>query len=419
MPTPRSLAWFAPLGLVVACSRTESTAGDAAAPSVAVAAVDAGAPAQPKDAGHRGAGALPAKERAKALKDLNEGRRLSRAKDWTAAMKAFESVLAVAPDDVHALSELGWAAFQANELTRAESANRRALASAKTPSVRAPILYNIGRVAEARGNRDAAAKAYAESLALRDNAEVKKRLGALDAGAPSSEGTPRLCSQSFADTAAACACFLAHKDEMIMSLGDPSALVCKTAASSLLLGTPSLGVLEWGTDEGGEMISFLTVREGGKIRTVAELGRAYEPGAFGVHNSANVVGGTKQTVNGHDVFVVRSEQHDNDYNLGGLELCTREEKLDTVCAVGEAPGSTRCVAIPVETESGCGPGVEPDEIDMDEGTKKELAEIRKNAKTTRVKTAWTIANDGTVTVTLREGARESVSEHLFVPRRLW
>jgi hypothetical protein len=403
--------------LLAGCSRTASTP-DGSAPPVAVdaAVVDA---SPPRDAGRGDAAALSPSERAKALKDLNEGRKLSRAKNWTAAMAAFERVLAVTPDDVPALSELGWAALQANDLPRAARANRRALANAKTPALRAPVLYNIGRVAEAQGDKDAAAKAYAESLALRDNAEVKKRIASLDAGAPLDAMPAEPCLQSFPAISGLCACLLAHKDDTIMTL-TTSELSCKPVAASLVLGSPRLGVLEWGAEFRGEKVHLLTVREGDKVRSIAELGRDYEPGAFGVHNSAEVKGGEKRTVHGHDIFVIRSEQHDNDYNLAGLELCSYSAKRETVCVLGDAPGSTRCVAeIPIESESGCGPGVETDEAELDEETKKEVAEIKKNATLSRTKTAWSVSSDGTLTVTLHEGARNGIDERLFKPHRLW
>ena len=398
---------------LVACSRTESTATDAAAPPVvADAATDAG---KPRDAGGD-ALSLSSKDRAKALKDLNEGRRLSRAKDWAGAIKAFERVLAVSPDDVHALSEIGWAALQANDLDRAEKANRRALANAKTPATRAPILYNMGRVAEARGNKEAAAKDYAASLALRDNAEVKKRASALDGGAPTGEP----CMESFADTKALCACLLAHKDDTIMIICDAKDLSCKLVPMSLQMPTPRLGIVEWGADMLGEKAHYLTAKEGEKIRIVAELGRDYEPGAFGIHNSAEVKSAEKRPVNGHDLYVIRSEQHDSDSNMAGLEQCSREEKRETVCALGDAPGSTRCVVgIPVDVTTGCGVGVEPDESDLDDETKKQIADIKKNASTSHAKTTWSVATDGTLTVKLAEGDKALIDQNLWKPQRLW
>ena len=132
--------------------------------------------AKPSASAQTKAAALSASDRTTVLKALEEGRRKSRVKDFFGALSAFDRALALAPDDARVLSEVGWAALNAGDLTRADAANRRALANVKEKTLRAQILYNAGRVAEAKKDSEAARKAYAESLALRDNAEVKKRL---------------------------------------------------------------------------------------------------------------------------------------------------------------------------------------------------------------------------------------------------
>lgn len=404
-----------------ACSRSEPAApADAAPPSLhdaGTTTADATAP----DAGTKAharvdAGAPSSASRAAMLRDLAAGRKLAKAKDWTGASKALERALTVAPDDVHVLADLGWVAFQMNDLARAEAVNKRALANAKDPKMRAPILYNVGRVAEAKGDKEAAKRAYAESLTLRDNAEVKKRLASVGGGDEPVATLP--CAQPFADVAALCVCLGTKKDE-IMQMGDDP-LVCKAAASSLTLGDPRVGVVEWGADAVGEKVYLLTVREAGQVRIVAELGRDYEPGAFGVHNTAEVKGGEKKTIGGHDVIVVRSEQNDVDMNMAGLEECSHTAKLETVCALGATVGATTCSApIPIKVESGCGPGVEPEPSEMDDDMKSTIAEIKKNATSSHATTAWNLAPDGTLTVTVRDGKRDLVDPRALNPRPLW
>ncbi len=397
------------------CPKTESTTTTDAA-AAPVAKPDASAAKSDASAARPDAGGPSAQARAAVLHDLKEGRKLARAKDWPGAVKQFEHALTIAPDDVHVLADLGWAAFQANDLARAESANKRALANAKDPKVRAPILYNIGRVAEERGDKAAAAKAYAESLALRDNAEVKKRLASVG-GAADAAMASLPCPQGFASVTELCACLAKHKDDLFTLDRDT---VCKAAPSGLALGDVRLGVVEWGAEGLGEKVHFLTVKEGDRLRVVAELGRDYQPGAFGVNNTAEVKGAEKKTVGGHEIVVVRSEQHDSDSNLAGIELCTHEAKLETVCAFGPTPGSTKCTpAIPVETESGCGIGVEPEPSELDEETRKTVEEIRANAKTSRAKTTWSLANDGTVTVNVKEGSLDLLPPDVLRPHVLW
>jgi tetratricopeptide (TPR) repeat protein len=81
--------------------------------------------------------------------------------------------------DARALSELGWAAFKAGDYDRALSANRDSVKAATEPRVKAASLYNLGRVAEACGDKPAAVGYYLQSIRLRPNDAVAARLKAL------------------------------------------------------------------------------------------------------------------------------------------------------------------------------------------------------------------------------------------------
>jgi len=111
---------------------------------------------------------------------LREGRALAKKKDYAGAIAKLDAALAIVEGDATALSELGWAALQAGDLERAEQATTRSIAAAENPKLKAASLYNLGRIEEERGNKEAATKAYADSLALRPNATVEKRLAALE-----------------------------------------------------------------------------------------------------------------------------------------------------------------------------------------------------------------------------------------------
>lgn len=428
MNTPRfALLGLVPL-LVLACSKNDASSASAADAQVAVPSASSAAvspsssPSGQASAKGRDAGAtaLTAQQRAVVLRELKEGRRLSRAKDWAGAIKAFDRALAIAPDDARVLSEVGWAAFQANDLARAESANKRALANAKEPEIRAPILYNMGRVAEAKGQNDVAKKAYGESLALRDNAEVKKRLTSIGGTPPSTEtgldaAAGLHCKEGAPSIEALCTCLAKHDDELMTLVGEKS--TCKKMPSAPILHA-RLSVMEWGTDGGGERVHLLVLREGDKYRPVAELGRDYEPGAFGVHNNAEVKGGEVKKVHGHDVVVVKSEQNFSDSNLAGIEMCIENQKLETVCALSDAAGATKCTQIAVDVESGCTLGVEPEPGDVDEETRKTVEALKK-AKTTRSKASWAIAEDGKLTVQVVSGPRDGIPARMLRPFALW
>jgi tetratricopeptide (TPR) repeat protein len=394
-----ALLLLAPLPLAAACSskeaapsRADASALAAPKPSAsAVAAPTATASAVAVAKAPRASGPIAAADRKKALKLLEEGRKKARAKDFSAALAAFDQALALTPDDARVLSEIGWAALNTGALDRADKANRRALALTKQPVLRAQILYNQGRVAEAKKDNEAARKAYAASLALRDNAEVKKRLEGVG-GAPE----PALpCAAGAADVEALCKCLLALTDGPMVP--DGMKTVCE-AEKTPALATPRLSVLQYGAEMLGERVHLLVAHDDARIRPVAELGRDYEPGAFGVHNEAKVLGGEVKSFGAQRVVVVKSEQRNADQNMAGLEVCDESASLETACALGSGATPTRCVTVPVSLSSGCGAGVEPDPADLDEDTKRILAEMKKSWKQAEAKLSWTLNDKGEIEV---------------------
>jgi hypothetical protein len=110
---------------------------------------------------------------------MAEGARRMAANDAAGAVVAFQAALEARPHDARALSELAWASFSAGDLAAASSLASEAVVVAKSPRVRAMAYYNLGRASEALGRLTGAQIAYARSLALRDNAEVRARLNNL------------------------------------------------------------------------------------------------------------------------------------------------------------------------------------------------------------------------------------------------
>jgi len=125
-----------------------------------------------------------AKARKLYLARLNEGRRLTKAGEYTEATAAYVLALEVDPNDAALLGELGWAAFKGGDLPGARHATTSALRFARTDKQRGMLSYNLGRVAEAESDPTRAAGLYRESLAFRANATVRKRLDALHVAAP-------------------------------------------------------------------------------------------------------------------------------------------------------------------------------------------------------------------------------------------
>ncbi len=401
MRSPRSLFLLA---LLAGCSAknktTSSTEAGAASASVVVSAPDAAAPSVAKAPGSdAGAKAAPSTDDRRAFaKALDEGRKKTRAKDYTGALADFDRALALSPDDGRVLSEIGYAAMLAGDHTRAESANRQALRVVHDPLLRAQILYNAGRSAEAKGEKEAARNLYGESLGLRENAEVRRRFTA-NGG---TDAAPAMgCAQGAKTVEALCTCLVATR-EVFTGMGNAKP-VCGATAASLSLGTPRLSVIRLGAPEDGpgERLYVLVARDGATLRPVADLGSDYEPGAFGVHNEAKVVGGVVKPAGTRSVVVVTSEQDDLDHNLAGLEACTHVEKRETVCALGEGDKPTRCVTVPISTESGCGPGVQPEDLDAE--SRALLAERKKDWGKTSSKHTWSVAPDGSLVVKSDKG----------------
>jgi tetratricopeptide (TPR) repeat protein len=120
-------------------------------------------------------------DHAAALQANTRGSKAMDQKNLTLAIKELESATQLDPDLAIAWVNLGWAHFQTHDddqLSEAEKDERKGLALAKEPNVRAAAAYNLGRVLERKGDLDGAAAQYRESLKARpDNKAV---LAALD-----------------------------------------------------------------------------------------------------------------------------------------------------------------------------------------------------------------------------------------------
>jgi hypothetical protein len=90
----------------------------------------------------------------------------------------------------------------------------------------------------------------------------------------------------------------------------------------------------------GERVYSLVARDSDGSRVVAELGRDFSPGAFGIFNEAELGAGAEVPLGPRTAHVVRSEIHNRDQNLAGLELCQEDVTYDTVCALGAASKPT-------------------------------------------------------------------------------
>lgn len=123
---------------------------------------------------------LSAADQKKYKDALKKGRGLEGQKKYAEAVTAFEECTKISPDDAVCLSELGWAAFEAKDLKKAEAATRKSLANQAAPNVRGAALYNLGRILEDKKDKPGAITAYSESLRARPHPVVRARLKTLD-----------------------------------------------------------------------------------------------------------------------------------------------------------------------------------------------------------------------------------------------
>lgn len=152
-----------------------------------------------------------------AAQALKAGRKLAQAAKWKEAVASLKEAVSGDTPDARAYSELGWAALNSGDLSVASDATSRGLELTKDPKLVASLLYNRGRIEEAREQKDAAAKSYKESLALRDNDTVRRRLESLGEAAPPVAPPPppkALCAQTFSTLRDACVCLLGERATM-------------------------------------------------------------------------------------------------------------------------------------------------------------------------------------------------------------
>lgn len=378
--------------------------GPAKAPEAAAAkAPEATAAKAPAQAAMKGT----APDRA-LLKHLAEGRKLVREKKYKEGIAALEKALALHDGDAKVLAELGYAALLDKDLDRSRKASERALKATSDPKGRASILYNLGRVHEEKGDKPAAARAYAESLSLRDNAEVKRRIEALgDQGAK-----VEVCSAAFASVDELCGC-LKGSDELLILDGPRTC-----APKAVDLKSDRLQVLAYGVSEVGEhALEILVAKDKDGFRWVSTLGELYQPGAFGVYNESTFNGVELKTIAGKTVAAISYTQNHNDSNLAGLELCFERTKYEVLCVLDEV---TRCpVSVTLETENGCGTGVEIGPEETDPEVLAAAKQIKEGAYTNRATASYAIDDAGVATVKLESGEATTLTAGMVGPHKLW
>lgn len=347
--------------------------------------------------------------RAAYRKHLAAGRVLARDGKWRDAAAEFASALDKIPMDGRALSELGWASFQAGDFERARDANRKSVLASGDAAVKAASLYNLGRVAEAAGDKAAAARHYRASLKLRDNQTVSSRLAGL--GEPPVEGwriDPDLipCRQP-TTVDKLCAC-LEKARASDYTLGGK--FECAPDIDDRERST--YGVITT-THGRGDVYVQLVGRSGAGWAVAAELEYAYNPGAFGIFEE---IGSDllvePRKIGGRDVLWIEVIKFRTDRDLGVNEEESVESTRLTVC-IDEPAGGVRCVFQ--------APIAERYERDKLEELEEDRAiEHTKGLPIKRAgKLAASLSDAGVLTLTLAEGQKTSWLAPYVGEHELW
>ena len=140
---------------------------------------------------------------------------------------------------------------------------------------------------------------------------------------------------------------------------------------------------------------------------------------FAIHNLAEVSDAELRTVAGHAVVIVRSMQSHIASELGGIDVTSDGQNFETVCALGDAPGATRCTpAIPIEASSHHAVEI-PAPAELNDEVKELIKDLEPDHSEESVKTAWTIAPNGTVTVRVVKGSKGLVPSGVLGSHALW
>ncbi len=268
----RRAAWI--VGLLAACDAAPDhppSAHRSAPPSATATSsvTTASSSASPPGPSATEATAEPPKPPSKSA--LSRGRELSRDGKWAEAEAAFRTAAEEQPESAIVYSELGWAAFNAGDLEAARTATARGLEVVSDKKQRASLLYNRGRIEEAAGKNDDAKASYQQSLALRPNDVVRKRLRSLGGKAQPVEPPPveaRLpCDRFFPTVRDACACLVDQRKPLGLS-GKADATCAKVKVETDLATTP-LEIVK--IEAGDESVHVVLADVRGRLHPVSVL----------------------------------------------------------------------------------------------------------------------------------------------------
>jgi hypothetical protein len=305
---------------------------------------------------------------------LDEGRTLTKADKLDEAMIKYRAALAIDPSNPTVLGELGWAQFRANALDDAQATTMKALRFAQDDKAGGMLLYNLGRIAEARVETEAAIIYYRTSLEKRPgNATVQehldKLLGTTPVAAPPPAGLARI-AEGVADLSAACKLIIDQKCLDYGGTTDPTAdegfgpCTCDPALRSTPPDDPSQGLLALTVGGGFQEVYFPAVQTSSGWVVFSEIEWVYNPGMFGIFEEVQfgpskteplLLGAAQPQL----LFVWKKDRSDTDMGVNefeaeqheGMVVCAREgAKAWCTEPLFSADSYTRDVEFPIEEE---------------------------------------------------------------------
>jgi tetratricopeptide (TPR) repeat protein len=382
------------------------------------------------------------------LAHLRAGRKLSRDARWGEAVSEFEAALAVLPMHGRALSELGWAAFQAGDYDKAREANASAIRVSPNREIKAASLYNLGRVAEATGKRDEAARRYTESLRLRPNDIVARRLSALapaEAGAEAADHGSKVkecaqtpfssCSPDFdfeslpcrkpAQTAEeTCDCLVKaapppEDAEQQAERASSCTLTPVEGRSDLAIASVPTAEEYMGPNE--SQIFLLFRSEQGWLTLESLRGSLYEGGQWGTSAEYAVVKAETRNVGGVEVLWIEATDQYRDADRGSNTYEAQNHRELVLCPVrGKPITEPHCsFIVPLALVHEYGPIILPEDLSPEE--RAELAASQAPTEILRDESIFEVrlSDNGKATVVLRKGSYSDADGSVLGEHALW
>lgn len=322
----------APAGGAVAAANPALSTGSATAKADARVDTNTDAKADAKPDATQNATVTPA-TRAEYHARLNAGRKLAKAQKWTEAIAELDAALVAIPGDDRALGELSWATFSAGDYKRAREAAAASVRAATAPKVKGAALYNLGRAEEAIGDLDAARAAYEESIAVRPNKTVRKRLADLPVRARINTRLP--CSTP-APVDSICACLNTSIDAE--NRPPPEDATCTLEPT----GVQDFQIARYLISDVGEEDLMIVARQTDGWAVVEQLGSVYNPGMAGVSEEWRTSPAIERTIGGRAVIEFTGHKSRSDMDMALDEIESEETSVLVVCVRGEAGVPTRC-----------------------------------------------------------------------------